>query len=94
MKLLAYEPFPDERFAAQNQVALVSLERLFAESDYLSLHLPITSESKYLINRKTLALMKPTAFLINTARGGLVCEADLIEVLRAQRNCGSGPGRV
>ncbi len=56
----------------------------------MSLHLPYTPESKYVINKKTLSLMKPTAFLINTARGGLVSEADLLEALRAKRLAGAG----
>jgi phosphoglycerate dehydrogenase-like enzyme len=90
MPLLAYEPFPDTRFVEQYQVKLVSFERLLAESDYLSLHVPLTKESEHLINRRTLALMKPTAFLINTARGGLVCEADLLEALQAKRLAGAG----
>ena len=65
-------------------------ERLLAESDFLTLHLPMTAESKHLINRRTLALMKPTAFLINTARGGLVCEEDLLEALRTNKIAGAG----
>ena len=69
---------------------MVSFDRLLAESDFLSLHLPLTPESKYLINKKTLATMKPTAMLINTARGGLVCEADLIEALRTKKLAGAG----
>jgi D-3-phosphoglycerate dehydrogenase / 2-oxoglutarate reductase len=85
MKMLAYEPFPDHQFLSQYKIPLVSLERLFSESDYVSIHVPLTPESKYLVNKKTLAMMKPTAFLINTARGGLVCEADLIEALKAKR---------
>ena len=59
-----------------------------ANADFLTLHLPLTPESKYLINRRTLGLMKPGAFLINTARGGLVCEADLLEALRAKQIAG------
>jgi phosphoglycerate dehydrogenase-like enzyme len=90
MRLLAYEPYPDQAFVAANSIALVPLERLLAESDFLSLHLPLTPESRYLINRQTLALMKRTAFLINTARGGLVNEADLLEALRAGRIAGAG----
>jgi phosphoglycerate dehydrogenase-like enzyme len=89
MRLLAYEPFPDQDFVRRHQVTLLPLERLLAESDYLTLHLPLTSESKYLISSRTLALMKPTAFLINTARGGLVCEADLLPVLRDKRIAGA-----
>jgi phosphoglycerate dehydrogenase-like enzyme len=90
MKLLAYEPFPDHDFIARHKIGLVPMERLFAESDYLSIHVPLTPESKYLINKKTLALMKPTAYLINTARGGLVCEADLIAALKAKQIAGAG----
>jgi D-3-phosphoglycerate dehydrogenase / 2-oxoglutarate reductase len=90
MRLLAYEPFPDAGFAAKHNVTFVPFEQLLAESDFLSLHLPYTPESKHVINKKTLAVMKPTAFLINTARGGLVCEADLLEALRAKRLAGAG----
>jgi phosphoglycerate dehydrogenase-like enzyme len=90
MHLLAYEPFPDTAFAAAHRVGLVPFERLLAEADYLTLHLPLTPESRGLINRRTLALMKPGAFLINTARGGLVCEDDLAEALRSGRLAGAG----
>jgi phosphoglycerate dehydrogenase-like enzyme len=90
MRLLAYEPFPDMEFVKKNAVTLAGLEQVFSEADYLSLHLPMTPESKHLVNRRTLALMKPTAFLINTARGGLVCEKDLVEALRAKRISGAG----
>lgn len=90
MRLLAYEPAPDAEFVARLGVTLVPFDRLLAESDYLSLHVPLTPESRHLMNRRTLALMKPTAFLINTARGGLVCEADLVEALQAGRLAGVG----
>jgi D-3-phosphoglycerate dehydrogenase len=90
MPLLAYEPFPDQDFVRRHNVTLVPFERLLAESDFLSLHLPLTAESKHLIRKETLARMKPTAFLVNTARGGLVCEADLYEALRARRLAGAG----
>jgi D-3-phosphoglycerate dehydrogenase / 2-oxoglutarate reductase len=90
MPLLAYEPFPDQDFVRQYNVSLVPFDRLLAESDFLSLHLPLNAESKHLINKSTLARMKPTAFLINTARGGLVCEADLFEALKAGRLAGAG----
>jgi phosphoglycerate dehydrogenase-like enzyme len=89
MRLLAYEPYPDTAFAAAHNVTFVPFERLLAESDYLSLHLPYTPEVKYLINRDALARMKPTAFLVNTARGGLVCEADLLDALRSKRLAGA-----
>jgi phosphoglycerate dehydrogenase-like enzyme len=90
MHLLAYDPFPDNTFAAHHHVTFVPFERLLAEADFLSLHLPVNDQSRYLINRQTLALMKPTAFLINTARGAIVNENDLLEALKNQRLAGAG----
>jgi phosphoglycerate dehydrogenase-like enzyme len=90
MRLLAYEPYPDAAFVQQQGVELVPLERLFAESDYLSLHLPLSDASRRSIDRTYLSLMKPTAYFINTARGGVVNEADLIEVLKAKKIAGAG----
>lgn len=90
MKLLAFEPFPDHDFAKRYGLDYVSFERLLSESDYVTLHLPLSPESKHIINNKTLALMKPTAFLVNTARGGLVNEADLLEALNNKRLAGAG----
>ncbi|HJT75733.1 MAG TPA: phosphoglycerate dehydrogenase [Gemmataceae bacterium] len=89
MRLLAYEPFPDREFASRHGVTLAPLDRVFAESDYLTVHVPLTPESRHFINRDTLARMKPTAFLINTARGPLVNEADLAAALRAKRLAGA-----
>lgn len=90
MRLLAYEPFPDKAFVADQHVSLVPFDQLLTESDFLTLHLPLTPEAKHLINKKTLARMKPSAFLVNTARGGLVCETDLIAALRERRLAGAG----
>ncbi len=89
MKLLTYEPYPDFAFIDKYGIRLVSFDELLAESDYLSLHMPATAESRRLINRHTLAKMKATAFLVNTARGALVNEADLVEALRAKRLAGA-----
>jgi phosphoglycerate dehydrogenase-like enzyme len=89
MRLMAYEPAPDMPFVNQHGVTLAPLEQVFSEADYLTLHLPMSAEAKHLINRRTLSLMKPTAFLINTARGGLVCEADLAEALANKRIAGA-----
>jgi phosphoglycerate dehydrogenase-like enzyme len=90
MKLLAFEPFPDHAFLNQYNISLVSLEKLLAESDFATVHVPLTPESKYLINKKTLALMKPTAFIVNTARGGLINEDDLVDALRNKKLAGAG----
>ncbi|MBR6534109.1 MAG: D-2-hydroxyacid dehydrogenase [Clostridia bacterium] len=59
----------------------VTLEELFSESDFLTLHAPLTSENKELVCKKTLSLMKKTAYLINTSRGGVVNEQDLADAL-------------
>ena len=89
MRVLAYDPFPDRAFCAANGVTLVSFEQLLAEADFLSLHLPSTPQTKHLINRDTLAKMKRTAVLVNTSRGGLVCEADLVPALRERKLAGA-----
>jgi phosphoglycerate dehydrogenase-like enzyme len=89
MRVLAYDPFPDAAFCAANGVTLVPFERLLAESDFLSLHLPLSPQTKHLINRDTLAKMKPGAVLVNTSRGGLVREADLVPALREGRLAGA-----
>ena len=90
MKLLAYDPVPDSAFAQHHQITMVSFEQLLSESDYLTLHLPFNAESRNLINRKTLARMKPSAFLINTARGPVINEADLLDALKNKRLAGAG----
>src|SRR5262249_55149625 len=56
----------------------------------LTLHMPATTETRYIIDRRSLAAMKPSAFLVNTARGRLVNENDLVEALREQRLAGAG----
>jgi D-3-phosphoglycerate dehydrogenase len=102
MRVLGCDPFADEAWARAQGIELVGLETLLRQSDFVSLHLPSTVESKHLINKNTLALMKPTAFLLNTARGSVVCEADLYEALKARRIAGAGldvfeqepPGRI
>jgi phosphoglycerate dehydrogenase-like enzyme len=90
MRVQAFDPYPDTAFAAAQGITLVSLEQLLSESDYVSLHMPATEESKQLINRATLARMKPSAYLINTARGAVVNEADLYEALQSGRLAGAG----
>lgn len=71
-------------------VETASMEQVFAESDVLSLHCPLTDETKHLIRAENLAKMKLTAFLINTARGPLVNESDLAEALNTGRVAGAG----
>src|SRR5437763_730976 len=68
---------------AQGPATMVDLETLFRQSDVISLHCPLTPETKQLVNAERLAWMKPSAFLLNTSRGPLIDEAALVEALNA-----------
>lgn len=83
MHVLAYDPFPNADFAKTHQIKMLGLEELLTQSDYVTLHLPVTPETVDLINRDTLALMKPGSVLINTARGALIDENALVEALES-----------
>lgn len=89
MKILAYDPMPDENYAKENGVTYVSLETLLKESDYVSLHLPLMPSTKGLIGGKELSLMKPEAFLVNAARGGIVEEQALYRALKERQIAGA-----
>lgn len=86
MKVLAFTRTPKE----SSQACFVPLETLFAESDIVSLHCPLTEATRELVNAGTLSQMKKTAFLINTARGGLVEEHALTAALNEERIAGAG----
>ncbi|MBI5685247.1 MAG: D-2-hydroxyacid dehydrogenase [Verrucomicrobia bacterium] len=75
---------------SEGETQFVDLDTLLRDSDVITLHCPLTPETKELINAARLAQMKPTAFLINTARGGLVNEADLADALNHGRLAGAG----
>jgi D-lactate dehydrogenase len=83
MKVLAYDPVPAPDWAQENQVEYVESEHLARNSDVLSLHVPLTPQTKHLIRRETLALMKPGAILINVSRGALIDTTALIEALKS-----------
>jgi len=88
---LVYDPFIDAETAALFGCQKVdTLETLLAESDFVSLHSPASVATNQMINRQTLALMKPTAILINTARGELVHEDDLLDALKNKGIGGAG----
>jgi phosphoglycerate dehydrogenase-like enzyme len=89
MRVLATDAFPDSGFADAHHLAYVPLARLLAEADFVSLHCPLTSETRRLIGSEALARMKPTAYLVNTARGGLVDEGALLHALREGRIAGA-----
>ncbi|GAK54481.1 D-isomer specific 2-hydroxyacid dehydrogenase NAD-binding protein [Candidatus Moduliflexus flocculans] len=85
MTILAYDKFPDRAFAEQYGVRYVELDELYAESDIISLHCPLTKETYHLINEQTINKMKPTVMLINTGRGQLIDSKALVDALRDKR---------
>jgi len=86
-----YDKYPLEPARERElKVKRVSLEELFRSSDIISCHTPLTPETHHLINRESLALMKPNAVLINTSRGAVIDEAALIEALEKGRIAGAG----
>lgn len=85
MKVLAYDPFPNREWAAQQGVEYVDASSLAGLSDVISLHIPLTPETKHIIRRETLDLMKPGAILINVSRGALIDTTALIEALKSGR---------
>lgn len=90
MNVIAAEKYPDEKFAAEHNIEIVPLDDLLARSDYISLHAPHTEETAGMINKTSIAKMKPGVRLINTARGGLVVEADLIPALESGHIAAAG----
>ena len=89
MKLLAYDPFISTERAEQLGCRLVELELLMRESDYITLHIPKTPETLHLINAEVLSKMKPTARIINCARGGIIDEAALAEAIKEGKIAGA-----
>jgi len=89
MKLLFYDVVRDEEFARMVGGEYVSLDRLLSESDYVTIHVPLLPSTRSMIGKAQLALMKPTAVLVNTSRGDLVDEVALIEALREKKIAGA-----
>lgn len=90
MKYLAHDPYADRDTLASLGVRMVALEDLFRESDVVVITCPLTSETHHLVNAERLGLMKPSAFLINGARGAIVDQWALVEALRNGRIAGAG----
>lgn len=83
MRILAYDLYPNESL----DVEYVKLEQLFRESDIISLHCPLTDDSRYMINEESLKIMKDGVYIMNTSRGELIRTEDLLEALRV-------PGKI
>ena len=91
MKVLYWGPRRrPENEEVESGLTYVSLEQLLAESDFISLHTPLKPETRHQIGAEQLKLMKPTAFLVNTARGGIVDEVALLDALKSKKIAGAG----
>ncbi len=90
MDVVAYDPYFDAAFAAENGVTQMELDDLIPQADVISLHVPLTEQTKHMIDAKQIARMKDGAFVINTARGGLVDEAAAAEAIKAGKLGGVG----
>ncbi|SMB88601.1 D-3-phosphoglycerate dehydrogenase [Thermanaeromonas toyohensis ToBE] len=89
MRLLAYDPYVAPEQAERLGVALLPLEEVLKQADFLTLHLPLTRDTYHLLDREKLSLLKPTARLLNVARGGIVDEEALYEALTSGRLAGA-----
>ena len=89
MRVLAYDPFPSEEFAKEYNVTYCSLEQLVKESDYISIHCPLMEETNHLIGEKEFAMMKPTARILNCARGEIIDEKALYNALSENQIAGA-----
>ena len=85
MKVIAYDLYPNQKVAEELGFEYVSLDELYAQSDIISLNCPLTKETQYMINRKSMLKMKDGVILVNTGRGMLIDSADLVEALKDKK---------
>ena len=90
MNILAYDLYPDEAFARQYGIKMVTLDELYEVSDIISLHCPLTEETKFIINNESITKMKFGVMIINTGRGKLIKTEDLIDGLRTHQISAAG----
>ncbi|MFP6903351.1 MAG: phosphoglycerate dehydrogenase [Verrucomicrobiia bacterium] len=89
MRVLAYDPFLSLNKARELQVELLEQEELFARSDFITVHMPLTDQTRNMINAETLAGMKDGVYLINCARGGIINETDLVAAVQSGKVAGA-----
>jgi len=85
MKVIAYDLFPNQKVAEELGFEYVSLDELYANSDIISLNCPLTKDTQYMINRRSMLKMKDGEILVNTGRGQLIDSADLVEALKDKK---------
>lgn len=90
MTVNAYDPYFDDAFAAQTGVGKMTLDDCLSSSDFISLHVPLTDQTRHMVNAERIAKMKTGAVIINTARGGLIDEAAAAQAVRSGKLGGMG----
>ncbi len=90
MKFIAHDPYANKKVAKELGIRLVSLEELFLESDVLSISCPLSEETRHIVNAERLALMKRSAYIINTSRGPVIDQAALTKALQSGKIAGAG----
>ena len=90
MKAIGYDPYLPAAMRMPEMEYTDTLEEVFRRADFVSLHVPATKDNAGFVNQELLALMKPTAYLLNAARGSIVNEADLYEALKHKKIAGAG----
>ena len=90
MRILAYDLYPDMKFAGEEGISYISLDELYRESDIISLHCPLTDQTKYMIDKDSIDKMKEGVMIINTGRGQLINTNDLIEGLKEKKIAAAG----
>lgn len=89
-RILVYDPFPKKEVLEADGVELAALDDLFRLSDAVSIHVPYTEQTHHMVNKDTLAMMKPTAVIVNTSRGNIIDEDALYDALRSGQIAGAG----
>jgi D-3-phosphoglycerate dehydrogenase len=89
MRIIAYDPYVTAEYATQRGVMLTDLDSLVAEADFITMHVPLTPQTRNLINRERISRMKRTARIVNVARGGVIDEHALAEAVAADRIAGA-----
>lgn len=82
MEICAYDPFPNEKLAREKHYNYYDKDEVFSKSDIISLHCPLTKETRYIVNERTISLMKSDSIIINTSRGKLIDSEELLKALR------------
>lgn len=85
MNILAYDPYPDEKYAREAGITYTTLDDLYEHADIISLHCPLTPQTEYIINDQSIAKMKDNVMIINTGRGKLINTEMLIEGLKSKK---------